>query len=99
MRWRFSSGSASSNLWRMRWRPPGSPAPSVRWRPANTKVTNAGLDQVSTLPKLSRIYAWGTAVTAAAVDKVKAACKDLTVDLGLTTKDVPIETKVVTPVN
>jgi uncharacterized membrane protein len=65
----------------------------------NTKVTDAGLDQVSTLPKLSRIYVWGTTVTPEAVDKVKATCKDLTVYLGLTAKDIPTETKVVAPAN
>jgi hypothetical protein len=62
----------------------------------NTKVTDAGLDQVSTLPQLSRIYVWGTAVTSAAVDKVNAACK-ATVYSGLTARDIPIETKVITP--
>jgi len=65
----------------------------------NTNVTDAGLDQVSTLPKLSRVYVWGTSVTPEAVDKVKAACKDLTVYLGLTAKDVPVETKIITPAN
>jgi Planctomycete cytochrome C/Leucine rich repeat len=65
----------------------------------NTNVTDAGLDQVATLPKLSRIYVWGTTITPEAVDKVKAACKDLTVYLGLTAKDVPIETKIITPAN
>jgi Planctomycete cytochrome C len=65
----------------------------------NTNVTDAGLDQVSTLPKLSHIYAWGTAITPGAVSKVKAACKDLTVDLGLTANDVPVETKIVAPAN
>jgi Planctomycete cytochrome C/Leucine rich repeat len=65
----------------------------------NTKVTDAGLDQLSTLPKLSRIYVWGTTVTPAAVDKVRAACKDVTVYAGLTAKDVPVETKIMTPAN
>jgi len=65
----------------------------------NTNVTDAGLDQVSTLPKLSRVYVWGTTITPAAVDKVKATCKDLTVDLGLTAKDIPVETKVIAPAN
>ena len=65
----------------------------------NTKVTDAGLDQLSTLPKLSRIYVWGTTITPAAVDKVKAACKDVTVYAGLTAKDVPVETKIMTPAN
>ncbi|HXL20169.1 MAG TPA: hypothetical protein VN961_21850, partial [Streptosporangiaceae bacterium] len=65
----------------------------------NTKVTDAGLDQISTLPKLSRIYVWGTTITPAAVDKVKAACKDVTVYAGLTAKDVPVETKIMTPAN
>jgi uncharacterized membrane protein len=66
---------------------------------ANTKVTDEGLDQVSTLPKLSRIYVWGTAITMAAVDKIKATCKDLTVDLGLSAKDVPVPTNIVAPAN
>ena len=65
----------------------------------NTNVTDAGLDQVSTLPKLSRVYVWGTTVTPEAVDKVKATCKDLTVYLGLTAKDIPTEIKVVAPAN
>ncbi len=65
----------------------------------NTKVTDAGLDQLSTLPKLSRIYVWGTTITPAAVDKVRAACKDVTVYAGLTAKDVPVETKIMTPAN
>jgi hypothetical protein len=66
----------------------------------NTNVTDAGLDQVSTLPKLSRVYAWGTTITSEAVDKVKATCKDLTVFLGLTAKDlVPVETKIIMPAN
>jgi hypothetical protein len=65
----------------------------------NTKVTDAGLDRLSTLPKLSRIYVWGTTITSAAVDKVRAACKDVTVYAGLTAKDVPVETKVMTPAN
>jgi len=62
-------------------------------------VTDAGLDQLSTLPKLSRIYVWGTTITSAAVDKVKASCKDVTVYAGLTAKDVPVETKIMTPAN
>jgi hypothetical protein len=65
----------------------------------NTKVTDAGLDRLSTLPKLSRIYVWGTTITPAAVDKVKALCKDVTVYAGLTAKDVPVETKIMTPAN
>jgi uncharacterized membrane protein len=65
----------------------------------NTKVTDAGLDRLSTLPKLSRIYVWGTTITPAAVDKVKASCKDVTVYAGLAAKDVPVETKVMTPAN
>jgi len=65
----------------------------------NTKVTDAGLDRLATLPKLSRIYVWGTTITAAAVDKVKAACKDVTVYAGLTAKDVPVQTKIMTPAN
>jgi hypothetical protein len=33
------------------------------------------------------------------VDKVKAACKDVTVYAGLTAEDVPVETKIMTPAN
>jgi len=66
---------------------------------SNTKVTDAGLDRLSALPKLSRIYVWGTTITPAAVDKVKASCKDVTVYAGLTAKDVPVETKIMTPAN
>jgi hypothetical protein len=65
----------------------------------NTSVTDTGLDEVSTLPKLSRVYVWGTTITPEAVDKVKAACKDLTVYVGFTAKDVPVETKIITPAN
>jgi len=65
----------------------------------NTNVTDAGLDEVSRLPKLSRVYVWGTTITPEAVDKVKAACKDLTVYVGFTAKDVPVETKIITPAN
>ena len=66
---------------------------------ANTKVTDAGFAQISTLPKLSRVYIWETAVTPAAVDKVKALCKDVTIYAGLTARDVPLETKIMTPAN
>jgi Planctomycete cytochrome C/Leucine rich repeat len=65
----------------------------------NTNMTDAGLDQVSKLPKLSRVYVWGTTITPDAADKVKATCKDLTVYLGLTAEDVPVETKIVMPAN
>jgi hypothetical protein len=65
----------------------------------NTKVTDAGFAQISTLPKLSRVYIWQTAVTPAAVDKVKALCKDVTIYAGLTGKDVPVDTKIMTPAN
>jgi hypothetical protein len=65
----------------------------------NTQVTDAGFAQISTLPKLSRVYIWQTAVTPAAVDKVKALCKDVTIYAGLTGKDVPVETKIMTPAN
>jgi hypothetical protein len=58
----------------------------------NAKVTDAGFAVISTLPKLSRVYIWETAVTPAAVDKVKALCKDVTIYAGLTAKDVPVET-------
>jgi Planctomycete cytochrome C/Leucine rich repeat len=65
----------------------------------NTKVTDAGFAQISTLPKLSRVYIWQTDVTPAAIDKVKALCKDVTIYAGLTGKDVPVETKIMTPAN
>jgi uncharacterized membrane protein len=65
----------------------------------NTKVTDAGFAQISTLPKLSRVYIWETAVTPAAVDKVKALCKDVTIYAGLTAKDVPVESRIMTPAN
>jgi hypothetical protein len=48
---------------------------------------------------LSRVYVWGTTITPEAVDKVKAACKDLTVYVGFTAKDIPVETKIITPAN
>jgi hypothetical protein len=65
----------------------------------NTKVTDTGFDQVSTLPKLSRMYVWGTDISPAAVDKVKARRKDVTLYAGLTAKDVPVETKIMSPSN
>jgi uncharacterized membrane protein len=65
----------------------------------NTKVTDTGFDQVSTLPKLSRIYVWGTDISPAAVEKVKASRKDVTLYAGLTAKDVPVETKIMSPSN
>jgi hypothetical protein len=64
-----------------------------------TKVTDAGLGTVANVPKLERLYIWNTAVTPAAVDRLKAAKKDLFVSSGLTAKDVVAETKVVEPVN
>jgi Planctomycete cytochrome C/Leucine rich repeat len=65
----------------------------------NTKVTDAGFAQISTLPKLSRVYVWETAITPAAVDKVKASCKDVTIYAGLTARDIPVETTIMTPAN
>ena len=65
----------------------------------NTKVTDTGFAEVSALPKLQRFYFWGTSITPAAVDKVKAARKDLVLYAGLTAKDVPVETKVMNPAN
>jgi hypothetical protein len=65
----------------------------------NTKVTDAGFGQVATLPKLQRLYFWGTPITPAAVAKVKETRKDVFFDTGLTAKDVPVETKVMTPAN
>ena len=54
---------------------------------------------MSSLPKLNRLYIWSTSITPAAVDKVKASRKDLVLYAGLTPKDVPVETKILTPVN
>jgi hypothetical protein len=65
----------------------------------NTRVTDAGFDKVSTLPKLSRIYVWGTDISPEAVEKVKASRKDVILYAGLTAKDVPVETKVMSPTN
>jgi hypothetical protein len=65
----------------------------------NTKVTDTGFTQVAALPKLQRIYFWGTAVTPGAVTKLKETRKDVFFDTGLTAKDVPVETKVMTPAN
>ena len=65
----------------------------------NTKVTDAGFAEVATLPRLQRLYLWGAAVTPAAVDRVKAARKDLILSTGLTAKDVKVETAVMAPSN
>jgi hypothetical protein len=65
----------------------------------NTKVTDAGFSEIAALPKLQRFYVWGTTVTPGAVDKVKASRKDVILYAGLTPKDVPVETKVLSPVN
>jgi hypothetical protein len=65
----------------------------------NTKVTDAGFAQISTLPKLARVDIWETAVTPAAVDKVKALCKDVTIYAGRTAKHIPVETKILAPAN
>lgn len=64
-----------------------------------TKVTDGGLESVAALPKLERLYIWNTAATPAAVDKLKAAKKDLVVSSGLTAKDVVADTKVMQPSN
>jgi hypothetical protein len=65
----------------------------------NTKVTDTGFDAVTALPKLQRFYFWGTPITPAAVAKVKAERKDVVLYAGLTAKDVPVETKTMTPAN
>ena len=65
----------------------------------NTKVTDAGFGAVSALPKLHRFYVWGAAITPTAVDKVKAERKDMILYAGLTPKDVPVETRILTPTN
>jgi cytochrome b561 len=65
----------------------------------NTKITDAGFQQVAGLPHLERLFLWGTAVTPAAIDKEKAARKDLFLYAGLTAKDVTAETKVMAPAN
>jgi cytochrome b561 len=64
-----------------------------------TKVTDAGLQAAADLPKLERLYIWNTTVTPAAVDRIKAARKDLLVSAGLTAKDVVVDTKVMQPAN
>jgi hypothetical protein len=65
----------------------------------NTKVTDTGFTQVAALPKLQRIYFWGTPITPAAVTKLKETRKDVFFDTGLTAKDVTVETKVMAPAN
>jgi hypothetical protein len=65
----------------------------------NTRITDGGFQQVAGLPKLERLFVWGTAVTPAAVDREKAARKDLFLYAGLTAKDVPVDAKVMTPAN
>jgi hypothetical protein len=66
---------------------------------SNTKVTDAGLAPLAQLPNLKRVFVWGTPVTPDAATKISAGRKDLFVDAGLTAKDVPVETKVLTPTN
>ena len=65
----------------------------------NTKVTDAGFNEVAALPKLEKLYIWGTTVSPAAVDKVKAEHKGMLVYAGLTEKDVKVETKTMVPSN
>jgi cytochrome b561 len=65
----------------------------------NTKVTDAGFAEVTQLPKLERIFIWGTPITPAAIDKVKAARKDVFIDTGVTAKDVVVDNKVMVPAN
>jgi Leucine-rich repeat (LRR) protein len=65
----------------------------------NTKITDTGFSAVAALPNLQDLYVWGTAVTPAAVDKMKAERKGVTVYAGLTAKDVKVETKVMQPTN
>jgi hypothetical protein len=45
------------------------------------------------------MYVWGTTITPTAVEKVKATRKDMLLYAGLTPKDVPVETKVMSPTN
>jgi hypothetical protein len=65
----------------------------------NTKVTDAGFAQVAALPQLKELYVWGTAITAPAIDKAKAARKDVIIYAGLKASDVKPETKIVAPTN
>ena len=65
----------------------------------NTKIGDAGFAEVAALPNLKDLYVWGTAVTPAAVDKMKAERKGVTLYAGLTAKDVKVETKVLAPTN
>ncbi len=65
----------------------------------NTKITDAGFAAVATLPALEDLYVWGTGVSPAAIDKVRAERKGVTLYAGLSAKDVKPETKVMTPTN
>ena len=44
---------------------------------------------LTALPKLERVYVWGTGATKAGAQKLAAAHPKLVVDLGLTRADVP----------
>jgi len=47
-----------------------------------TKVTDAGLAALGTMPRLRRVYLWQTAVTPAGVEKIKATAPKLEIVLG-----------------
>jgi cytochrome b561 len=65
----------------------------------NTKMTDKGLGDLAQLPRLNRMYIWGDAISPAAVDRVKRERKDVILYAGLMAKDVPVETRVATPMN
>jgi hypothetical protein len=54
---------------------------------------------VAALPRLEDLYVWGTTVSPAAIDKMKAERKGVTLYAGLTAKDVKVDTKVMQPTN
>ena len=89
---KIKTGTGFSNLGRLRLEENG--------------ITDAAAEDIARLKALiyqnltkSRVYIWETAVTPAAVDKVKALCKDVTIYAGLTAKDVPVEAKIMAPAN
>jgi hypothetical protein len=47
-----------------------------------TKVTDAGVSRLSTLPNLKRLYLWQTAVTPAAVKTLKEKLPDCEIITG-----------------
>jgi cytochrome b561 len=65
----------------------------------STKITDTGFAVLAQIPSLRRLHLWASAVTPQAVARVRSARKDLVLDVGLTAKDVPPNTKVVEPAN